>query len=88
MQDSGFAKRFWSSKQTGFYCRVIHEGLLSPNSQMQLLPFEGKIVTFTKLIASDPYENIDEAARLRLLSAPIHHNLRDQLLQVAGSPRQ
>ncbi len=88
MQDSGFAKRFWSSKRTGFYCRVIQEGLLSPNSQMQLFPFEGEIVTIADLIDYDPYENIDEATCLRLLSSPIHHKLRGRLLQIAESQRQ
>jgi MOSC domain-containing protein YiiM len=81
MNDSTFPKRFWTSRRTGFYCRVIQEGSIRPGEQMLLQPYDGVIVSIAEWIASEPLQKRDDATRSRFLSVPLHHKAREKLLK-------
>jgi MOSC domain-containing protein YiiM len=81
MNDKTFPKRFWKSMRTGFYCRVIKEGAIGPEEQLQLQPFDGVKISIDEWIASGPLEKLDDAARARFLSAPVHYKAREVMLR-------
>ncbi len=83
LNDSTFPKRFWRSRRTGFYCRVIQGGTVQAGARMQFQPFEGEIIFIAELISHDPFDKIDPATRKRLLSAPLHNEMKEQLLRNA-----
>jgi MOSC domain-containing protein YiiM len=82
MNDSTFPKRFWRSRRTGFYCRVIHEGAVQAGATMWFQPFDGEIVSIAELISHDPYNKLDDATRNRFLSTPLHSKMREELQKV------
>jgi MOSC domain-containing protein YiiM len=85
MGDVTFPKRFWRSRRTGFYCRVIHEGVVQAGAMMQVEPFDGEIVSIKELISHDPYDKLDDATRNRFLSAPLHFKMMAQLRKPLGA---
>ena len=81
MGDGTFPKRFWNSRRTGFYCRVVKEGLIAQGNIMELQPYDGEIVAITELIEREPYSNLDKSTRERFLSTPLHYKMREELLK-------
>jgi MOSC domain-containing protein YiiM len=79
MNDKTFPKRFWASRLTGFYCRVIREGSIKTGELLHLQPYPGTKVTMSEWISSIPLRNLGEADRERFLSTPLHYKARQEL---------
>jgi MOSC domain-containing protein YiiM len=79
MNDKSFPKRFWASRLTGFYCRVIREGSIKTGELLRLQPYNGTKITISEWISSSPLRNLDQASRSRFLSTPIHYKTRQEL---------
>lgn len=79
MNDKAFPKRFWSSRRTGFYCRVIREGTIQTGELMQVQPYSGTRISIDEWITSSPLQQLDQEERARFLSVPLHYKTREQL---------
>jgi MOSC domain-containing protein YiiM len=83
MNDKTFPKRFWASKLSGFYCRVISQGFIAAGQHMQYVPFNGPHISMKEWIENEPLEKLNAASRQRFLSTPLHYKAR-QLLSNQG----
>jgi MOSC domain-containing protein YiiM len=79
MNDNSFPKRFWAARRPGFYCRVIHAGLITAGQHMQFVPFNGPHLTLKEWVDNEPLQKMDAATRQRFLSVPIHYKARQEL---------
>jgi MOSC domain-containing protein YiiM len=79
MNDKTFPKRFWASRLSGFYCRVITPGVIKSGQQMQFKPFNGLHITMKDWIDNEPFDKMDATLRQRFLSVPLHFKARAQL---------
>jgi MOSC domain-containing protein YiiM len=79
MNDKAFPKRFWASRLSGFYCRVISQGFISAGQLMRFVPFNGPVISMKEWIDNEPRDKMDTASRQRFLSVPLHFKARAQL---------
>ncbi len=79
MNDNAFPKKFWASRRTGFYCRVIASGTVLAGQHFALKPHDGPHVTMKEWIENEPLEKMSIEMRQRFLSVPIHYKARAQL---------
>lgn len=78
MGDPGFARRFMQAGRSGFYCRVLKDGVIQAGDRVTYTPFDGEQVSMPELLRTYG-KNLAEEDRIRYLATPISDKLRAAL---------
>lgn len=66
---SDFAVRFLAANRTGFYCRVLQEGIVSASYELTLLESDASSPTVSEIVAATQFADRDPAGLRRVRKA-------------------
>ncbi|WP_137134976.1 MOSC domain-containing protein [Rhizobium sp. FKY42] len=82
MGDPKIAKRYTAAARPGIYCRVLSMGIITPQEEVRLQPYDGERVRIADLMILQP-KRLSAQQRVRYLAVPLHEDLQAKIRELA-----